>query len=108
MGRVELQNMERQGGLTVNGSRVWLAGSKDLGWSFGDQEVSRVSFSTGLPNQPRFKPVDQATNCNARSALIQDIVAGRAVFQLPERYMKPGTRRRLESLHPLVWSRSGE
>ena len=108
VGHVEFQNMEREGGLIVNGSQVWLTGSKDVGWDFGGQEVHRFSPSRGFPDRPRLELVDPSSNHMAKPALVQDTVTGRPVFYLPERYMKLGTRRRLDGLYLLVWSRSGE
>lgn len=52
--------------------------------------------------------VDQTTNRITGSAWVQDVVTGRKVFYLPERYMKPGSRRRLDGRPFLVWSRSEE
>ena len=37
-----------------------------------------------------------------------DFGGGKTVFHLPEGYMKPGMRRRLDGRYLLVWSRSGE
>ena len=107
-GQVELQNMERQGELVVDGSKVWFAGSKDAGWDFEGREVSSFSLSGGFPDRPRLKLVDLPINRIAKLARIQDTVTGRPVFYLPERYTKPGARRRLDGRYLLVWFRSGE
>jgi hypothetical protein len=107
-GHVEVQGVEGQGGLVEDGSRVWLAGSKYMGWDFGGREVSQFSLSMGSPDRPRLDLVDQSTNCGAKPAWIEDTVTGRAVFHLPERFMKAGVRRRLDGRYLLVWSRSGE
>jgi WD40 repeat protein len=107
-GRVDVENVERQGGLVVDGSKVWLVGSKDVGWDFGGREVFHVSLSTGFPDRPRLGLVDPSMNCTRKPAWIQDTVTGNVVFHLPERYMKPGVRRRLDGGYLLIWSRSGE
>ena len=108
MGHVELQNVERHGRLVVDGSKVWLAGSKEMGWDFGGRGVSQFSLSGGFPDRPRFDLIDPPTDRMAKPAWVQDTVTGRPVFHLPEKYMEPGTRRRLDGRHLLVWSRSGE
>ena len=108
VGRVEVQKMEGQEGLAVHGSKVWLAGSRDIGWDFGGREVSCFPLSTGFPDRPRLDLVEPSTGFTAKRACVQDTVTGRAVFYLSERYMKNGTRMRLDGRHLLVWPRSGE
>ena len=107
-GHVEVQDIGGQGRFVVHGYKVWLEGSQDVGWEFGDREISRFSLSTGFPDRPRLLLVDPPANLMAAPAWVQDTVTGRAVFYLPERYMKPGVRRRLDGRYLLIWSRSGE
>ena len=107
-GHVELQDVEKRGELVVHGFKVWLTGSGDVGWDFGGREVSCFSLSEGFPDRPRLDLVDPSINHIAKPAWIKDTVTGRPVFYIPERYMKPGTRRRLDGRYLLVWSRSGE
>jgi WD40 repeat protein len=107
-GRVKVQDVGRQGRLDVHGSKVWLTGSKDVGWDFGGREVSQFSLSTGSPDRPRLYLVDPSTNRGAKLAWIEDTMTGRAVFYLSKRFMRPGVRRRLDGRYLLVWSRSGE
>ena len=107
-GHVKVQGIEREGRLAVHGSKVWLEGSKDVGWDFGDREIPSFSLLTGFQDKPRLLLVDPPTNYIAAPAWVQDTVSGRAVCYLPERYMKPGVRRRLDGRYLLIWSRSGE
>ena len=95
--------------LVVRGSKVWLTGSGDTGWDFEGREVSPITLSSEIPDQPRFRLVDETPkNHTVEPAWIQDTVTERPVFHLPARYMGRGMKRQWDGRYLLVWSASGE
>ena len=95
-------------GLTVHGSKVWFENSGDWGWDFGGQEVTTFSLSRELPDKPPLCLVYQSTQITSPLAWIKEIVAGRLVFRLPEKYTGPGTKKRFDGLYLSLIPPSGE
>ena len=106
VGLVFYHGGDRMGGLVVHGSKVWLAGSEDEGWDFGNGEASTFSLSEDFLGQHGLGFVDRAPR-STRPASVLD-ATGRQVFRLPERYMKPNMKRRWDGRFLLAYSRSGE
>ena len=98
----------RKGSLAVRGSQVWLQGSGGGGWDFGDQKVSKFSLSKKSPRQLRLHFVDRSMQHSTQQVWIQDIITEKVVFRLPERYMKPGMKRRWDGRYLVASSPSGE
>jgi len=88
VGRVEPESVGYRRYLIVDGTRAWIyyLGSEYQGWDFGTQGSSPVQ----LPNMPpdRFHLTDTML-WDINLFRIIDVVTGKVVFQLPERFTKP-------------------
>ena len=89
----------------VRGSKVGINHSRGMGWDFG---VSEVPSFGEFADRPRLDLVDQTRGSAVEPRWIEDTVTKRAVFHLPEKYLKPGTKVEWDGRHLLVWSKSGE
>ena len=102
--RVEVGG-RRASNLFVRGSQVGISNSGGMGWDFGTSEVP--SFGE-LPDWPRLNLVDRSRGGAVEPCGIEDTVTKRAVFHLPETYMKLGTKVEWDGRYLLIWSSHGE
>jgi len=89
MGRVEIEYVDFQRFLTVDGTRAWIhyPGSEYQGWDFGTQGSSPVQLPNNmLPD--RFHLTDTML-WDTNLFRVKDVVTGKVVFQLPERFTNP-------------------
>ena len=98
--RVELGG-RRASNLFVRGSQVGISNSSSMGWDFGASEVP--SFGE-LPDWPRLNLVDRSRGGAVEPCGIEDAVTKRAVFHLPETYMKLGTKVEWDGRYLLICS----
>ena len=89
----------------VRGWRVGINHSCSMGWDFGASEVP--SFGE-FPDGPRLDLVDRSRGNVAERRWIEDTVTKKAVFHLPEKYMKPGTKVEWDGQYLFVLSESEE
>ena len=92
-------------GLIVRGSKVEYDDHKGWGWDFGSTEVSTFKE---LPDRPRLDVVDWSGGRRIKPRWIEDTVARRLVFRIPERYMGPEKKIGWDGRYLIVWSRYGE
>jgi len=89
MGRVEIEYIPPKHSLTVDGTKVWIhyPGSEYQGWDFGTQSSSPVQLPNNmLPD--RFHLTDTML-WDTNLFRVKDVVTGKVVFQLPERFTNP-------------------
>ena len=89
MGRVEIEYMFPKRSLTVDGTSAWIhyPGSEYQGWDFGTQGSSPVQ----LPNNmlPDRLHLTDTMIWDTNLFRVKDVVTGKVVFQLPERFTNP-------------------
>ena len=83
------------GFLTVGGSRVWAHFPRinPQGWEFGNPGSSPVPLSSPTMKRPHLHFIDSTKVWNAGPSRVQNMVTGKEVLRLPERFAKPSDAR---------------
>ena len=107
-GLVRYWGGDEKGGLVVDGSKVWFAGSKDKGWDFGGRKVFPFSLTKESSSQLHLRFVDRAPRHRTHPASVQDVATGRDIFYLPEKYTTSDVLGRWDGRRLVFYFRSGE
>jgi len=89
VGRVEMEDVDPQQHLIVDGTRAWIhyPGSEYQGWDFGTQGSSPVQLPNNMP--PDRPHLTETMLWDTNLSRVKDVVTGKVVFQLPERFTSP-------------------